>query len=43
MTTSERFFRGDDGYVKELAARFMSSPDIYTHREREAEQRHQFR
>ncbi|MDH3483224.1 MAG: glycogen debranching protein GlgX [Myxococcales bacterium] len=32
------FLRGDEGYVKELAARFLASPDIYGHREREPEQ-----
>jgi glycogen operon protein len=32
------FLRGDEGYAKELAARFLASPDIYGHREREPEQ-----
>jgi glycogen operon protein len=32
------FLRGDRGHVRELAARFLASPDIYGHRPREAEQ-----
>ena len=31
------FFRGDNGYVLNLAARFLASPDIYGHRGREPE------
>jgi glycogen operon protein len=32
------FFRGDDGFVNRLADRFLGSPEIYGHKEREAEQ-----
>ena len=32
------FLRGDEGYAKELASRFLASPDLYGHREREPEQ-----
>jgi isoamylase len=32
------FFRGDDGLVSRLADRFLGSPEIYGHKEREAEQ-----
>jgi len=32
------FFKGDRGYVEDLAARFLASPDIYGHQEREPEQ-----
>jgi glycogen operon protein len=33
-----RFVKGDDGAVSRLASRLLGSPDIYGHREREAEQ-----
>jgi isoamylase len=33
-----RFVRGDAGSVSRLASRFLGSPDIYGHEEREAEQ-----
>jgi isoamylase len=33
-----RFLRGDDGFVSRVASRFLGSPDIYGHDEREAEQ-----
>jgi glycogen operon protein len=33
-----RFLKGDDGSVPCLAARLMGSPDIYSHKDREAEQ-----
>src|SRR5512132_1840596 len=33
-----RFVRGDDGSVSRVAARILGSPDIYGHKEREAEQ-----
>jgi len=33
-----RFIKGDDGMVPNLAARFLGSPDIYGHEEREPEQ-----
>ena len=32
------FMRGDRGYVQKMAARFMASPDIYGHQDREPEQ-----
>jgi len=32
------FFRGEDGFVCRLADRFLGSPEIYGHKEREAEQ-----
>jgi len=32
------FFRGEDGYVERLAHRVLGSPDVYGHKEREAEQ-----
>jgi glycogen operon protein len=32
------FLKGDDGTVPRLAARFLGSPDIYAHKEREVEQ-----
>ena len=32
------FFRGDEGHVEKLAARFLASPDIYGPQRREAEQ-----
>ncbi|MGD9145380.1 MAG: glycogen debranching protein GlgX [Anaerolineae bacterium] len=32
------FLRGDDGTVNKLAARFLASPDLYAHEEREPEQ-----
>jgi glycogen operon protein len=32
------FFRGDDGTVGRLADRFLGSPDLYGHKQREAEQ-----
>jgi isoamylase len=32
------FFRGDDNTVRHFADRFLGSPDIYSHEEREAEQ-----
>jgi isoamylase len=32
------FFRGDEGYVGNLADRLLGSPQIYSHKEREAEQ-----
>jgi glycogen operon protein len=32
------FLRGDDGTVSKLAARFLASPDLYAHEEREPEQ-----
>ena len=32
------FFRGDEGHVEKLAARFLASPDIYGGQGREAEQ-----
>ncbi len=32
------FLRGDDGTVTKLAARFLASPDLYGHEEREPEQ-----
>lgn len=32
------FFRGEDGFVRRLADRFLGSPEIYGHKEREAEQ-----
>ncbi len=32
------FFRGDEGHVEKVAARFLASPDIYGPRGREAEQ-----
>ena len=32
------FFRGEDGFVWRLADRFLGSPEIYGHKEREAEQ-----
>jgi glycogen operon protein len=33
-----RFLKGDNGTVRPLAARLMGSPDIYAHKQREAEQ-----
>jgi len=33
-----RFVKGDNGMVPNVAARFLGSPDIYAHEEREAEQ-----
>jgi isoamylase len=33
-----RFLKGDNGSVRGLAARILGSPDIYGHKEREAEQ-----
>jgi isoamylase len=33
-----RFLKGDDGSVSRVAARILGSPDIYGHKEREAEQ-----
>ena len=32
------FLKGDDGTVSRLAARFLGSPDIYAHKQREVEQ-----
>jgi glycogen operon protein len=32
------FFRGDDGFVARFAERFLGSPEMYCHEEREAEQ-----
>jgi glycogen operon protein len=32
------FFRGEDGFARRLADRFLGSPEIYGHKEREAEQ-----
>lgn len=32
------FFRGEEGFVSRLADRFFGSPEIYGHKEREAEQ-----
>ena len=32
------FVKGDSGMVEELAARFLASPDLYAHEEREPEQ-----
>jgi isoamylase len=32
------FLRGDEGTVNKLAARFLASPDLYAHEEREPEQ-----
>jgi glycogen operon protein len=32
------FFRGEEGYVRRFADRFLGSPEIYSHEEREAEQ-----
>jgi glycogen operon protein len=32
------FFRGEDGFVGRLADRFLGSPEIYGHKDREAEQ-----
>jgi glycogen operon protein len=32
------FFRGEEGFVGRLADRFLGSPEIYGHKEREAEQ-----
>jgi glycogen operon protein len=32
------FFRGEEGFVRRLADRFLGSPEIYGHEEREAEQ-----
>jgi glycogen operon protein len=32
------FFRGEEGFVSRLADRFLGSPEIYGHKEREAEQ-----
>src|SRR5271166_194623 len=32
------FMRGDEGFVRRVADRFLGSPDIYGHEEREAEQ-----
>jgi glycogen operon protein len=32
------FFRGEDGFVLRLADRFLGSPELYGHKEREAEQ-----
>jgi isoamylase len=32
------FFRGEDGFVGRVADRFLGSPEIYGHKEREAEQ-----
>jgi glycogen operon protein len=32
------FFRGEDGFVERLADRFLGSPEIYAHKQREAEQ-----
>jgi glycogen operon protein len=32
------FFRGEDGFVGRMADRFLGSPEIYGHKEREAEQ-----
>jgi len=32
------FLRGDEGFVRRVADRFLGSPDIYGHEEREAEQ-----
>ena len=37
-TTSAGSFRGDEGHVEKLAARFLASPDIYGGQGREAEQ-----
>ena len=33
-----RFLKGDNGSVSGVAARILGSPDIYGHKEREAEQ-----
>jgi glycogen operon protein len=33
-----RFLKGDNGTVRPLAARLLGSPDIYAHKQREAEQ-----
>jgi len=33
-----RFFKGDNGSVRGVAARILGSPDIYGHKQREAEQ-----
>jgi glycogen operon protein len=35
---ARRFLRGDDGQVSSIAARFLGSPDMFGHEEREAEQ-----
>ena len=35
---ARRFVRGDSGVVRSMAARFLGSPDIFGHEEREAEQ-----
>jgi glycogen operon protein len=35
---SRAFFRGDRGTVSRLSSRFLASPDIYGHEDREAEQ-----
>jgi len=32
------FFRGDDGFVRRLADRIIGSPEVYAHKQREAEQ-----
>jgi glycogen operon protein len=32
------FMRGDNGYISRFASRLMGSPDIYSHKNREAEQ-----
>jgi len=32
------FFRGEDGFTSRMADRFLGSPEIYGHKEREAEQ-----
>ena len=37
------FFRGDDGFVAPLADRLLGSPQIYGHKEREAEAERQLR
>src|SRR4029434_539616 len=31
------FLKGDDGYVSRVATRLLGSPDVYGHKEREAE------
>jgi len=33
-----RFLRGDDGLVSAVATRFLASPDLYAHKQREPEQ-----
>jgi isoamylase len=32
------FFRGEEGFVRRVADRLLGSPEIYAHKERDAEQ-----